>query len=105
MFGGFRSGWQSAFADLRASAATGYIPMYPFEIWTHDHGVVDGNRGVYYMGSVPDIRGVDIFNFSPEQEVTVGSDVWIFFPASRRTEDNIVNRTFYQGVAYKKITV
>ena len=74
--------------------------MYPLAIFTRDFT----NSYVYYLGNVPDIRGVDILNFSPGQEVTIGSDVWIIFPSSRRTEDSIINRSFYQGVAYRKVT-
>ena len=74
--------------------------MYPLAIFARDFA----NDFCFFMGNIPDIRGIDIFNFAPAQEVTIGSDVWILFPQVRRTEDNIVGRTYYAGIAYKKVT-
>jgi hypothetical protein len=100
-FGGFRGGpVASLLGEFRSDVSTGHIPMYPLAIFTRDFT----NNFVYVLGNIPDIRGVDIFNFSPGQEVTVGSDVWIVFPSARRTEDNVIPRTYYQGIAYKKVT-
>jgi len=100
-FGGFRGGPVAyLLGEFRGDVSTGHIPMYPLAIFTHDFA----NNFIYYLGSVADIRGIDIFHFSAGQEVTVGSDTWVVFPSSRRTEDNIVNRTYYQGIAYKKVT-
>ena len=99
--GGFRQGpvaWMNG--QFRSDVATGHIPMYPQAIFTYDFS----NNFTYFLGTIPDIRGVEIFNFAPGQEVTVGSDVWVFFPTGRRTEDAVLNRTYYQGVAYKKVT-
>jgi hypothetical protein len=99
--GGFQSGPDAyGLGQFESDVATGHIPMYPLTIWTYDYT----NNFVYYLGNIPDIRGLSIFNFSPGQEVTIGSDVWILFPASRRTEDSIINRTYYVGIAYKKVT-
>ena len=100
-FGGFRGGPVAyGLGPFRSDVSTGHIPLYPWAIFLRDFT----NDYCYFLGDIPDIRGVDIFNFSPGQEVTVGSDVWIFFPMVRRTEDNIVGRTYYAGIAYKKVT-
>ena len=100
-FGGFRAG-PVAFplGDFQSDVATGHIPMYPWAIFTRDFT----SSFAYFLGNIPDIRGIDMTNFAPGQEVTVGSDVWVVFPSARRTEDNVVNRTYYQGIAYKKVT-
>ncbi len=100
-FGGQRAG-PLAFpmSQFRSDIATGHIPMYPWGIFTRDFV----NQFMYFLGNVPDIRGIDMFNFSAGQEVTIGSDTWVIFPQVRRTEDNIVGRTYYAGVAYKKVT-
>lgn len=98
--GGFRGGPVGyLLGEFRSDVSTGHIPLYPWPIFTHDV-----STSLWLLGNVPDIRGVDMRNFSPGQEVTVGSDVWIVFPSARRTEDNVVNRTYYQGIAYRKVT-
>tara|TARA_R110002167_G_scaffold143958_2_gene333672 strand:- start:25303 stop:26322 length:1020 start_codon:yes stop_codon:yes gene_type:complete len=100
-FGGFRAGpIAMPMGQFRSDLATGHIPMYPLAIFTRDFT----NQFVYFLGNVPDIRGVDMFNFAAGQEVTIGSDTWVLFPQVRRTEDNIVGRTYYSGIAYKKVT-
>jgi len=100
-FGGFRAGPVAfGLGDFRSDNATGHIPMYPWAIFLRDFT----NDYAYFLGDIPDIRGVDIFNFTAGQEVTVGSDVWLFFPQVRRTEDDVIGRTYYQGIAYKKVT-
>ena len=103
MFGGFRGGPIAyLLGPYRADVATGHIPMYPFTVFARDY--TTGDEKFYLMGKIPDTRGIDIYNFSPAQEVTIGSDTWQIFPASRRTEDAVEGRTYYQGIAYKKIT-
>jgi hypothetical protein len=100
-FGGLRSGPIAyGFGEFRSDVSTGHIPLYPLAIFLRDFT----NNYCYFLGDIPDIRGVDIFHFTPGQEVTVGSDVWLFFPLVRRTEDNVVGRTYYLGIAYKKVT-
>lgn len=100
-FGGQRGGPVAyALSEFRSDVATGHIPMHPWSIFLRDFTL----NNIYFIGDIPDIRGVDMFNFTAGQEVTVGSDVWIFFPQVRRTEDNIVGRTYYAGTAYKKVT-
>tara|TARA_R110000796_G_scaffold41179_2_gene101991 strand:+ start:36413 stop:37441 length:1029 start_codon:yes stop_codon:yes gene_type:complete len=99
--GGFQGGPDAyPLGQFESDVSTGHIPMYPLTIWTLDFP----NNFTYFLGSIPDIRGLSMFNFTPGQEVTIGSDVWVLFPASRRTEDGIINRTYYSGIAYKKVT-
>ncbi len=74
--------------------------MYPMAIFLRNFSP---NEFMYFLGNIPDIRGIDIFNFSAEQEITIGSDTWIVFPQTIRTEANIVDRSYYQGFAYKKV--
>ena len=101
--GGFRAGpvaWP--LGQWRSDVATGHIPMYQFAVFTM--GTVTATLSAYFLGNVPDIRGIEIFNFAAEQEVTIGSDTWVIFPMARRTADNVLNRTYYGGVAYRKVT-
>lgn len=100
-FGGFRGGPTAyLMGQFRSDVATGHIPIYPLAIFTYDFS----NNFCYFLGNIPDIRGIEVFNFAPGQEVTIGSDVWVVFPTARRTEDSVENRTYYQGVCYKKVT-
>ena len=100
-FGGFRGGPVAyPMASFRSDVSTGHIPMYPFAIFLRDFT----NDFVYFLGNIPDIRGIDMFNFSAGQSVTIGSDTWFLFPQVRRTEDNVVGRTYYSGIAYKQVT-
>lgn len=100
-FGGMRGGpiaW--LYGNWTGDISTGHVPMYPQAIFTYDYT----NDFGYFLGSMPDVRGIDMFSFSPGQEVTVGSETWILFPQSRKTTDLVLNRTWYAGVAYKKVT-
>lgn len=99
-FGGFRGGPLWPLAQFRSDVSTGHIPLTPLAIFTRDFN----NDYCYFLGNIPDIRMIDIANFAPGQEVTIGSDVWVLFPQVRRTEDNIIGRTYYSGLAYKKVT-
>tara|TARA_R110002167_G_C12707228_1_gene655164 strand:- start:55425 stop:56450 length:1026 start_codon:yes stop_codon:yes gene_type:complete len=99
-FGGFRGGPLYHLMQFQSDVLTGHIPLTPWAIFLNDYG----NNFAYFLGSVPDIRSIDITNFSPGQEVTIGSDVWVVFPSGRRTTDGVLSRTYFQGIAYKKVT-
>lgn len=101
-FGGFRSGPIARhFGVMKpAGTQTGSVPMYPFGMWYRD----TTNEHVYFLGWIEDVRGVNIGNFAPAQEVVIGSDTWVFFPMAQKTTDNVVNRTYNSGIAYKKVT-
>ena len=100
-FGGARAGPIAyPLGQFRSDVATGHIPMYPLGVFLRDWT----NDFTYFLGSQPDVRGIDMFNFASGQTVTIGSDQWVLFPTARRTEDNVINRTYYQGFAYKKVT-
>ncbi len=99
--GGFRSGPMAwPLGQYQSDVATGHIPMYPITSFVRDFT----SDFIYFLGNIPDVRGIDIKNFSAGQEVTIGSDTWVLFPQARRTEDNVVGRTYYSGIAYRKET-
>jgi hypothetical protein len=100
-FGGSRGGPIAVgMGQFRSDIATGHIPMYPMVAFLRDFT----SEFSYVLGSVPDIRGLDIRNFAAGQEITIGSDTWVVFPQTRRTEVNVNDRSYYQGFAYKKVT-
>lgn len=101
LLGGFRGGPVArAWGGFQGSNEIGFIPMYPINAWHFD----DPNNRLRLLGTMADVRGVHIKNFSPGQEVTVGGDTWVLFPSGKRTSDNVANRTYFQGIAYKKVT-
>jgi hypothetical protein len=100
-FGGARGGpimWP--LGNFRSDISTGHIPLIPMAIFTRDFT----NEFAYFLGQIADVRAVNMFNFASGQEVTIGSDTWVLFPQARRTEDNVFSRTYYAGLAYKKVT-
>ena len=100
--GGFSGGPIAfAFGWLKAGTSSGLIPSYPIALYYVDDTV---NNFVYFLGFMPDVRGVNIATIAPEQEVTIGADIWIFFPSSQQTSVVNNNRTFNQGIMYKKVT-
>jgi hypothetical protein len=98
--GGYRCGMAArGFGNVVGSGSLGYVGLWPIEAFYRD----PSNPRVYYMGFMPDVRVVNVRNFSPAQEVAVGSDTWVVFPQSLRTTENVANRSAYSGVAYRKV--
>ena len=64
--------------------------------------VVSVNRANEYLhplGVVPGIRFMDMTNYLPGDEFTLGSDTWKVFPWYQKG-----GRSFQRGIAYKKVT-
>lgn len=102
--GGFRAGPVAAtFARFMSSPTTGLTAMYPINLY-YDRGLVSSVRQWYPMGYMADVRGIDITNYSEAQELTVGADTWVAFPASYKVAVFSNNATKNTGVAYKKVT-
>jgi hypothetical protein len=72
--------------------------MYPIEVYYQDVA----NSRVYYLGRQPDVRGVNIRNFSPRQIVNIGGSDWYFFPTQQKTVGGSAAGTQNQGVAYRR---
>lgn len=102
--GGFRAGPVAAtFARFMTTSTTGLTAMYPINLY-YDRGLVSSVRQWYPLGYMADVRGIDITNYSEGQELTVGADTWVVFPASYKIAVSSVNATKNTGVAYKKVT-
>ena len=102
--GGFRAGPVAAtFARFMTSPTTGLTAMYPINLY-YDRGLVSSVRQWYPLGYMADVRGIDMTNYSEAQELTVGADTWIAFPASYKIAVSSTNATKNTGVAYKKVT-
>jgi len=98
--GGYRSGMAArGFGNPIGNFSSGAIPLYSIAAFYRD----PSNPRVYLLGYMPDVRGCNIRNFEPAQEVTIGTDVWKFFPLSIRTTALVTGRTQYSGIAYRKV--
>jgi len=99
--GTFRSGLEArGFGGSRGSFSSGVIPMYSIGAYYRD----PNNDRAYLLGYMADVRAVDVTNFEPGQEVTIGSDTWVMFPMSIRTTAAVANRSLFSGIAYRKVT-
>lgn len=65
---------------------------------------------VYYspVGYIDNTRYISLAKFSPEEEITIGSDTWVVFPVARKAEPNPANDapigTGVFGYAVRKVT-
>lgn len=101
VIGGHRGSMVSRmFAHFSAGNTSGLIPMVPVDVWQLDR---TANR-IVYLGHVEDVRGVNIDDFAAGQEVTIGSDVWVLFPTSKKSTVNDTDRSYNAGIAYRKVT-
>lgn len=99
--GGFRGGPVAVpMGVFSGSALTGNVPMYSILAWHND---TDTDR-VRPVGVLPNVRALNIRSFEPEEEVSIGGDTWVVFPMGNRTEANVAGRTYYSGIAHKKVT-
>lgn len=100
--GGYKSGpIARSLGFFIAGSTSGLIPMYPFGIWYVRRSPT--NHGTF-LGFQPDVRGVNIKNFAPKDEVVISSATWVLFPDSQKTNDNVTDRSYNRGIAYKKVT-
>lgn len=98
--GGYRGGpIAKNFARMGGAINNGVIPLYSLGCWYKDRSLARW----YELGHMPDVRGVNMRWFSSGDEVTIGSDVWLFFPARYLPVIGAGN-TGNAGVAYKKVT-
>jgi len=98
--GGFRGGpLARGFGNVAGSFASGAIPLQSIDAWYRD----PSNARVYLLGFMPDVRAVNIRNFEPKQEVTIGSDTWTMFPLSIKSAAAVAGRSLNSGIAYRKV--
>jgi len=102
--GGFRGGpYARGLGTFSAGSQSGKVPMYPIAQWYRD--LVSGTGiDIYLLGYMPDVRGVNIREIAPKDEVVIGGDTWIFYPTSQKdTTGAVIGASFVQGIAYKKV--
>jgi len=100
--GGFRAGpIARPFGRFSANSSSGIVPGYPLGLfyWNRTNGYKYGP-----MMFIKDVRGVNIQYFTGGDEITVGSDTWVLFPAYKKAVGSLTNTSAYQGIMYKKVT-
>jgi len=90
------------------SLFNGFTPLVPINLFINDDTPTSPTtpEQIYPLGSVPDVRCVNIQGFTDGQQVTIGSDIWFVFPVSKRGIDvtsPLEERTGNHGLAYKKV--
>lgn len=99
--GGLRGGLIGRqFGIVPAGSASGLQPMYPIGLFYRNLA----NSNCYWLGWQTDVRGCNVRFHAPKAEVTIGSDVWVFFPMTKRTTAAETEASQYAGIAYKKVT-
>jgi hypothetical protein len=106
MLGAYRGGVLTKNLNLafRGTLGRGLCPMAPLIpfYWRRSPDEVYGP-----LGQMKDVRMMNIANFVAGDEVVIGSDTWVVFPAGAKSAGDSISGTGftgYLGMAYKKIT-
>lgn len=101
--GGMRGGFfGNLFCQFRTGNMQNMLPLTPIPAiyWRRD----TSPTLMYILGWKPDFKQLNIANFEPGQEVTVGSDVWIIFPMNSKISSGLgIDQSGNTGLAIKKI--
>lgn len=98
--GGFRGGPVARiFGRYGGAVTSGLVPMYPIVCYYDD----PSNARWYEIGRMSDVRGFNVKNFSGGDEIVVGSDTWVVFPARYKTVVSNSGGTRNLGMAYKVV--
>lgn len=98
LFVGYRNGTIRGPAIAGASELTGRAPLLP--LWC---GVQRGSGLYSDVGYPPELRFVRVDDFEPGQELPIGGDTWLVFPAMRKTGAAGNPNSGGYGLAYRKV--
>lgn len=103
--GGYGGGpFATALSKFRGTTQRALNPMWPI-LQFYWNRTTDNLQGP--MGQMPDVRGVNIRDFTAGEEVVIGGDTYVLFPTHFRSAADTISGTGssgYQGIAYKKVT-
>ena len=100
VYGGYRgNGLGRAVGRIGSSNAEGLVDMYQINAFAQTTA-----SKLFFLGTMPDVRGINIQYFSGGDEVVIGGDTWVLFPSRIKGEFNSASTSKYQGIAYKKVT-
>lgn len=98
---GFDNPEIASYGYVRASANAGYVPMFKIPIYWAD--TTPAPDTAMLLGYAPDVRIMQMANFTSAQEFSVGADTWKVFPMIRKQVGGSGDRSENAGIAYKKI--
>lgn len=100
--GGFRGGGDAqSFARFTSNNTSGFIPMYDIKCWWKDQTPLDR---FYWLGTMKDVRGINVQFFEGADEIQIGGDTWKIFPARYKTNAGYTGgSTGNLGIAYRKV--
>lgn len=92
-----------AFAGMKANPSDGYVPLIPLAVY-HSEDYTLSVKKLRLVGYAPDVRYMNMRNFAPAEEITIGGDTWMVFPVTRKryVQDN-AEESWNAAFAYKKI--
>lgn len=83
--GGFRGGyWTNMFGRVNPSLLNGFIPLIPIPLVYENRTPAPDTHTL--LGFMPNVRHVQMANFTPGQSVVVGSDTWVILPGVRKSD-------------------
>tara|TARA_R110000851_G_scaffold120002_1_gene248074 strand:- start:15571 stop:16602 length:1032 start_codon:yes stop_codon:yes gene_type:complete len=85
--------------NMIGNSSSGVVALCPVALYYHDPTL----SRVQYLGHLDDVRTCNTRNFSPGEEIVIGVDTWVIFPASIKTVAGVNYRSEYFGVAYRKV--
>lgn len=100
---GVRGGYNQELLALGASALNGFTPLCPIYVTRVLTAPAPDEH--HLMGTVPDVRCVNVVGATTAQEVVIGSDPWVFFPVGRKGSAGVSGQEYTRnfGYAYRKI--
>jgi hypothetical protein len=101
LIGGFRAGPTTGpLSRFHGTPLQGILPLTPLNIfWRRPSGNI-----LQPMGMMPDVRAVNVKNWTGGQEVSVGSDTWVVFPTREKGVGVVSGQgTRNQGIAYLRV--
>lgn len=85
------------------------VPMFPVPVFRSYLNNLDASKNaICYLGDFPNVRGINMTNMLPGQEINLTGDVWKVFPALRQEQwpsarQNDAPHGGQFAVAYKKV--
>lgn len=72
--------------------------LAPFNVYAGE-----GDKELFaHLGSVPDMRYLNMDELRPEDEITLGSTTWVILPAWKKYDPSQTGLNYNYGVAFKK---
>jgi hypothetical protein len=102
---GYAGGLGAGLFMCDESFTAGTVPLIPCLVGVSQ--VFESQERWGVVGQIPDVFRINMKNYVPEQEITVGSDTYVIFPVINNNNADVTSDdgySGYEGIAYKKIT-